>query len=57
MGYDGDATSHVGTAGVGVFAHVGPAWLPGGETSWTATAGIAVRLPSTFGVWIGIPGC
>jgi hypothetical protein len=49
--------THIGTAGVGVFAEAGPQWLPGGELSWTAAAGVTLRLPTTVGVVIGIPGC
>jgi hypothetical protein len=49
--------THIGTAGVGVFAEAGPQWLPGGELSWTAAAGVTLRLPTSVGVYVGIPGC
>ena len=48
---------HIGTAALGLFAEAGPTWLPGGDTAWTASAGITLRLPTAVGVWVGIPGC
>ena len=52
--------THFGTTAIGVFVEAGRSWAPemSGGDAWVATAGITVRLPSTAGVWIGIPwGC
>jgi len=50
--------THIGTAAMGVFAEAGPQWLPGGGgVAWTAAAGVTLRLPTTIGVVVGIPGC
>jgi hypothetical protein len=49
--------THIGTVAVGVFAEAGPQWLPAGELAWTAAAGVTLRLPTSVGVFVGIPGC
>jgi len=49
--------THIGTVGVGVFAEVGPQWLPDRELAWTAAAGVTLRLPTSVGVFVGVPGC
>lgn len=46
-----------GTAAIGVYSEVGRIWQPDGMSTWTASAGISMRIPATIGVWIGIPGC
>lgn len=46
-----------GTGGVGLFTEAGATRLPDGTTAWTATAGVALRIPAAVGVWIGIPYC
>jgi hypothetical protein len=46
-----------GTGAIGVYAEAGPAWLPMDEHAFVATVGITARIPSTMGVWFGIPGC
>ena len=57
------AGRHYGTTAVGLFVEGGRVWAPhdvmtnGGGDAWVATAGLTVRLPSSVGVWIGIPGC
>jgi hypothetical protein len=49
------AVAH-GTSAFGLFAEAGHVWLPDGH-AFVATAGVTVRVPAVFGVWIGIPGC
>lgn len=53
------AGTHFGTSSVGLFVEAGRAWAPemSGGNAWVATAGVTIRLPSTAGVWIGIPWC
>ena len=51
------AGNRYGTAAIGLYAEAGRAWMPEGGSGWIATAGITARLPSTVGVWIGIPWC
>ena len=50
---------HIGTTAIGVFVEAGRAWAPemSGGNAWVATAGVTIRLPSSVGVWIGIPWC
>nr|MBA3820353.1 hypothetical protein [Deltaproteobacteria bacterium] len=52
------AGSYGGTTAVGLFAEAGRVWStePDGD-AWVATAGVAVRIPSALGVYVGIPGC
>jgi len=51
--------THYGTTAIGVFVEAGRVWAPemSGGNAWIATAGVTVRLPSSVGVWIGIPWC
>jgi hypothetical protein len=52
----GTATgTRYGTAAIGLYAEAGRAWMPDTRAAWVATAGITARLPSSVGVWIGIP--
>ena len=53
------AGTHFGTTAIGVFVEAGRAWAPemNGGDAWVATAGVTIRLPSSAGVWIGIPWC
>ncbi len=46
-----------GTGGIGVFAEAGPVWMPEQRTAFSATAGITLRVPSTIGIIVAIPGC
>jgi len=47
-----------GTGGVGMFAEAGRVTMPGVDRgAWTATAGVTLRIPSTIGILVGIPGC
>ena len=46
-----------GTGALGVFAEAGHVWMPNDESAWTATAGVTMRIPSTVGLLVGIPGC
>lgn len=46
-----------GTGGVGVFAEAGSVMLPDQRAAFTATAGVTLRVPSTVGLFFGIPGC
>jgi hypothetical protein len=47
-----------GAGGVGLFAEAGRTVnLPGDRSAWSATAGVTLRIPSTIGVFLGIPGC
>lgn len=51
--------SRYGTTAIGAFVEAGRSWadqMSGGD-AWVATAGVTLRLPTTAGVWIGIPGC
>ena len=51
--------TYLGTTAIGVFVEAGRAWAPemNGGNAWVATAGVTIRLPSSVGVWIGIPWC
>jgi hypothetical protein len=51
--------THYGTTAIGVFVEAGRVWAPemSGGDAWVATAGITLRLPSSVGVWVGIPWC
>ncbi|MBA3391401.1 MAG: hypothetical protein H0T89_02100 [Deltaproteobacteria bacterium] len=50
--------TYFGTTAVGMFAEAGHVWSTGPEgNAWVATAGVSMRIPSSVGVWIGIPGC
>lgn len=48
-----------GIGAIGGYVEAGRMWAPAmlGGSGWVATAGIAVRLPGTLGVYVGIPGC
>lgn len=49
-----------GTTAIGLFVEAGRVWGPemSGGNAWVATAGVTFRLPTSVGVWIGIPwGC
>ncbi len=46
-----------GTGGIGVFAEAGSVMLPDQRSAFTATAGLTLRVPSTAGVAVVIPGC
>lgn len=46
-----------GTGAIGVFAEAGSVMMPGHEPAFTATAGLTLRVPSTIGIIVGIPGC
>lgn len=55
--------TYVGTSAIGLFVEAGRVWAPtdpmtnAGGNAWVATAGLTLRLPSSVGVWVGIPGC
>lgn len=46
-----------GTPAIGLYVEAGHAWLPESPNAFVATAGITLRAPATYGVWIGIPFC
>lgn len=46
-----------GMAGIGVFAEAGTVSMPDQKAAFTATAGITLRVPSTIGIIVAIPGC
>ena len=48
---------HAGTTGVAIYVEGGRVWHPQAPGAWTATAGLAVRLPASVGVFVGIPWC
>jgi len=55
------AGTHVGTSAFGFFVEAGRVWtsdvMTTGGDAWVATAGVTVRLPSSYGVYVGIPWC
>lgn len=46
-----------GIGGIGVFAEAGSVMMPDHKPAFTATAGLTLRVPSTIGIIVGIPGC
>ncbi len=46
-----------GTGGIGVFAEAGSVMMPDQQAAFTATAGLTIRVPSTIGIFVGVPGC
>lgn len=56
------AGTRFGTTAIGVFVEAGRVWAPdtmdtSGGNAWIATAGVTLRLPTTAGVYVGIPWC
>lgn len=51
------AGEHFGTSAVGLYAQAGHAWRPNGDDVFTATAGVTFRLPSSAGIYVGVPFC
>ena len=46
-----------GTGGIGVFAEACSVMMPDQKAAFTATAGVTLRVPSTIGIIVAIPGC